>query len=161
MDKKGYPSCFDAGFQEGQSNPGTSCPGGHSTKFCNGWNAGANIGSNSKIQNPQQKLPLPSNATTNQDNVFILIVLFLLIAGLIAFKLRNRGKPKERKGFPLYIQENILRKQDHKCAHCKRLLNVVDWDHKNGDRSDNRENNCQALCPNCHAIKTRRGQSKR
>ena len=32
------------------------------------------------------------------------------------------------------------------------MLNVVDWDHKNGKRSDNTESNCQALCPNCHAI---------
>jgi hypothetical protein len=162
-DRKGYPSCFDAGFQDGQANPGTRCPSGHSIKFCNGWNAGANTGgSNSKIQNIQQKSSLPSNAKTNQDNVSIFIVLFLLIAGLIAIKLRKRGgKSKERKGFPQYVKENILRKQDHKCANCKRLLNVVDWDHKNGDRSDNREKNCQALCPTCHAIKTRRGQSKR
>ena len=50
---------------------------------------------------------------------------------------------------------------NHKCAHCKRILNVVDWDHKNGDRSNNQENNCQALCPNCHAIKTRKEQGKR
>jgi hypothetical protein len=35
------------------------------------------------------------------------------------------------------------------------LLDVVDWDHKNGKRHDNSESNCQALCPNCHAIKTR------
>jgi hypothetical protein len=85
----------------------------------------------------------------------------LLITGYIALKLRKRRKPKERRGFSQYVKENILRKQDHKCAHCKKLLNVVDWDHKNGDRSDNRESNCQALCPNCHAIKTRRAQNKR
>jgi hypothetical protein len=35
------------------------------------------------------------------------------------------------------------------------LLNVVDWDHKNGKRYDNSESNCQALCPNCRAVKTR------
>jgi len=38
---------------------------------------------------------------------------------------------------------------------CNRVLNVVDWHHKNGDRSDNRESNCVALCPNCHAVRTR------
>jgi len=37
----------------------------------------------------------------------------------------------------------------------KRLLNVVDGDHKNGKRYDNSESNCKALCPNCHAIKSR------
>ena len=30
-----------------------------------------------------------------------------------------------------------------------------DYDHKNGDRSNNKLSNCQALCPNCHAKKTR------
>lgn len=161
-DRKGYPSCFDAGFQDGQANPGTACPSGHSKKFCNGWNAGASTGSNSKIQNTQQNSPpSSSNATPNQSNVSVFIVLFLLIVGSIAFKLRKRGKSKERKGFPQHVKENNLRKQNHKCANCKRLLNVVDWDHKNGNRSENRENNCQALCPNRHAIKTHRAQSKR
>jgi hypothetical protein len=96
-DRKGYPSCFDAGYQDGQANPGTSCPSSHSKKFCNGWNAGANAVSNSKIQNSQQNSPpSSSNATPNQSNVSVFIVLFLLIVGLIAFKLRKRGKSKER-----------------------------------------------------------------
>ena len=88
------------------------------------------------------------------------IVLSLL--GLVAFTRRNkRKKSGERKGFPKYVKQNVLRKQGHKCAHCKKTLNVVDWDHKNGDRSNNKENNCQALCPNCHAVKTRKEQGKR
>jgi 5-methylcytosine-specific restriction endonuclease McrA len=86
--------------------------------------------------------------------------MFLLMTAYIALRLRKKGKPKERRGFS-QVKENVLRKQDHKCAHYKKLLNVVDWDHKNGNRSYNRESNCQALCPNCHAIKTRRAQSKR
>ncbi|MFZ0514925.1 MAG: hypothetical protein WAM14_25205, partial [Candidatus Nitrosopolaris sp.] len=44
------------------------------------------------------------------------------------------------------------------CGQKNRVLNVVDWHHRNGDRSDNRKSNCVALCPNCHAIKTRRHQ---
>jgi 5-methylcytosine-specific restriction endonuclease McrA len=32
---------------------------------------------------------------------------------------------------------------------------VWNYDHKNGDRSNNKITNCQALCPNCHAKKTR------
>jgi hypothetical protein len=31
-----------------------------------------------------------------------------------------------------------LEKQHHRCADCNRVLNVVDWHHRNGDRSDNR-----------------------
>ncbi|HXT84859.1 MAG TPA: HNH endonuclease signature motif containing protein [Verrucomicrobiae bacterium] len=86
--------------------------------------------------------------------------LILCLSGVAALKLYNKKKPDERKYFPQHIKENIIRKQDHKCAHCKKLLNVIDWDHKNGNRANNKESNCQALCPNCHAIKTRRGYSK-
>ena len=90
--------------------------------------------------------------------------LVLSVLGLVAFRRlrrRRRRKIRERKGFPNHVKENILRTQDHKCARCRKILNVVDWDHKNGDRSNNKETNCQALCPNCHAIKTRKEQSKR
>jgi len=102
----------------------------------------------------------------NHLKTFILTVLSLGIIfsllGLVAITRRNkRRKSRERKGFPRYVKQNVLRKQDHKCAHCRKTLNVVDWDHKNGDRSNNQENNCQALCPNCHAIKTRKEQGKR
>ena len=54
--------------------------------------------------------------------------------------------------------EKVLEKQHHRWADFNRVLNVVDWHHRNGDRSDNKESNCVALCPNCHAIKTRRHQ---
>jgi hypothetical protein len=33
-------------------------------------------------------------------------------------------------------------------------LGVWDYDHKDGNRSNNHARNCQALCPNCHAKKT-------
>ncbi|MEK0367332.1 MAG: HNH endonuclease signature motif containing protein [Nitrosopumilus sp.] len=30
-----------------------------------------------------------------------------------------------------------------------------DFDHTDGDRGNNNTSNCQALCPTCHALKTR------
>jgi len=33
---------------------------------------------------------------------------------------------------------------------------IWDYDHKNGNRSNNKISNCQALCPNCHAKKDKR-----
>ena len=99
---------------------------------------------------------------TNQGNeasfgVAIIIAILVIISciTLTVRKLIKRGKRRERQHFSDSVKESILRKQNHKCAQCKRILNVVDWDHKNGDRSNNNESNCQALCPNCHAIKTR------
>ena len=40
-DQPGWPSCYSLGFQAGKANPGSSCPSGHSAKYCVGWNAGA------------------------------------------------------------------------------------------------------------------------
>jgi hypothetical protein len=90
---------------------------------------------------------------------FIISVSVVIIIAAIARKFKHRsGKHKERHPFPDLVREKVLEKQHHRCADCNRVLNVVDWHHKNRDRSDNRESNCVALCPNCHAIKTRRHQ---
>jgi hypothetical protein len=82
----------------------------------------------------------------------------IIVAG-IARKIKRRGgKYSERQYFPDSIKENILDNQHHKCAYCNGLLNAVDYDHKNGDRSNNKESNCVALCPNYHAVKTRKSR---
>jgi len=36
-DQHGLPSCYSVGYADGQKNRGTSCPSGHSTEFCRGW----------------------------------------------------------------------------------------------------------------------------
>ena len=46
-DQSGWPSCYDVGYGDGQANPGTSCPSGHSDNFCGGWAAGATSSSSS------------------------------------------------------------------------------------------------------------------
>jgi hypothetical protein len=65
-----------------------------------------------------------------------------------------------RNDFSESTKLSILRIQDHKCANCSNLLNVINYDHIDGNRSNNDKSNCQALCPNCHAIKTYTAQSK-
>ena len=40
-DQAGYPSCYSVGYNDGQANPGTNCPSGHSDNFCAGWQAGS------------------------------------------------------------------------------------------------------------------------
>jgi hypothetical protein len=45
-DKSGSLSCYSIGYSDGQANPGTSCPSGHSSNFCDGWNAGAGTSGN-------------------------------------------------------------------------------------------------------------------
>jgi HNH endonuclease len=49
----------------------------------------------------------------------------------------------------------VLKDQNYKCAICKRGAGLWNYDHIDGNRSNNDISNCQALCLNCHAKKTR------
>ena len=87
----------------------------------------------------------------------IVLLLSIVVTGLVLNSLKKLRKSSNmvRKGFSQGTRERILRKQNYRCAYCRKVLKVIDYHHKNGNRSDNRESNCQALCPNCHALKTR------
>jgi hypothetical protein len=98
------------------------------------------------------------NELLHADFFFLFVFINVMLIGLIilkSYEKLKRNQPKERRGFTRLIRSKVLKKQSHKCDHCRRILTAVDFHHKNGDRSDNRERNCQALCPNCHAIETR------
>ena len=92
----------------------------------------------------------------------VILLFSILATGIVLNTLKKLKKStnKARKGFSQVTRERILRKQNHRCVYCRKNLTVIDYHHKNGNRSDNRENNCQALCPNCHAIKTRKNLIK-
>jgi hypothetical protein len=175
--------CGDAGIPDParqyitQSQKG---PSFHSDEFMEGYNDGYDdcqdptVNDNNGLDlpppdsvssltpNPADEVSVSRSIFGTSSAVFGITILFLIVLVIIAIRVKKGNKKfKERKGFSQSVQRAVLRKQDHKCAHCKRLLNVVDYDHKNGDRSDNRESNCQALCPNCHAVKTRREKNKR
>lgn len=87
----------------------------------------------------------------------IVLLLSIVVTGIVLNSLKKlkKGTNGIRKGFSQGTRERVLRKQNHRCVYCRKALKVIDYHHKNGNRSDNRESNCQALCPNCHAIKTR------
>ncbi|MDQ6863187.1 MAG: hypothetical protein M3044_05130 [Thermoproteota archaeon] len=146
--------------------------GGHTGIYCSGWTNGYTATWHDlALANPHTTNPPTTNSTTTITSPttisspttdswvtpLIVFVIVVIIIAAIARKIKHRGgKYRERQYFPDSIKENILDKQRHKCGHCNRLLNVVDYDHKDNDRSNNKESNCVALCPNCHAIKTRR-----
>jgi hypothetical protein len=93
--------------------------------------------------------------TNAPDNNAIIVFLAVVFVGLlIVLKLRGR-KHHRREHFPTYMKKEILKKQGYKCAICKKSAGVWDFDHLDGNRSNNDVSNCQALCPNCHAKKTR------
>jgi hypothetical protein len=91
-------------------------------------------------------------------NFYLFAFFIIMITSPVIMKSIDQletKRPKARRDFTRVIRDNVLKRQNYKCGHCRRILNAVDFHHKNGDRSDNRERNCQALCPNCHAIETR------
>lgn len=92
-----------------------------------------------------------------QDGVVWGVAVVFAITALIiirAAKYGRRRKSGERNPFSIETKEYAVIKQKHRRAKCDNLLNVIQYDHKNGDRSNNSKSNCQALCPNCHATKT-------
>lgn len=72
------------------------------------------------------------------------------------------GKLKKRKPFSKLTQRKTLEYQQNRCKFCGKKLKApaCDFDHIDGNRADNSISNCQALCPNCHARKTRKSITK-
>jgi len=69
---------------------------------------------------------------------------------------KSLSKPKSRCGFSKSIKDETLKRQNYRCNICDKESDVWDFDHIDGDSSNNSLENCQALCPNCHAKKTRK-----
>jgi hypothetical protein len=78
-DKKGYQSCYNLGYSDGQNASGTSCPSGHSEAYCNGYEAASLSGNSPPLsspppfygtQNPRTKINqgAESNANMNVSN---------------------------------------------------------------------------------------------
>ena len=67
----------------------------------------------------------------------------------------NHKKPK-RKSFSESVKTQVLLNQLFTCKKCYRFLDVYEFDHIDDDRSNNKASNCQALCPTCHAKKSRK-----
>lgn len=76
-DETGYPSCFSIGYSDGQNAPGTSCPTGHSTSFCKGWNAGtqsastSSSSSNSNSQNTNSSAGINGRINSGKESVVV------------------------------------------------------------------------------------------
>ena len=64
-------------------------------------------------------------------------------------KKRRREFSERDKAATLFVQNNY-------CKICGRTLEFPEYDHTDGNPSNNHIINCQALCPNCHVRKTRK-----
>ena len=74
---------------------------------------------------------------------------------------KSMEKPTKRRSFSKVTKKKVLARQHHMCIFCGNKLDVTDFDHIDGDSSNNNLNNCQAMCPNCHAKKTRNMKNRK
>jgi len=74
---------------------------------------------------------------------------------------KSMSKPTKRRRFSKSVMTKTLKLQKNKCKKCKHKLKECDFDHLDEDSSNISLNNCQALCPNCHAEKSRRKKQKK
>jgi len=82
------------------------------------------------------------------------------IKALVGLKLAQNNilttKKQTRKKFSKRTRSARLLLQNNRCMNCGYSLDVYEFDHIDGNRENNSLFNCQALCPNCHAKKTRK-----
>ena len=93
--------------------------------------------------------------TGNLDSGDIIRGSILLADMLSKDKNHDKKGKLKRRSFSQTVQKLTLRKQAYRCNMCTKKLDEVNFDHIDGTRSNNSIANCQALCPNCHAKKTR------
>jgi HNH endonuclease len=82
-------------------------------------------------------------------------LISLVILSLSFLTLFYNSQKKIRLYFATSTKKQALHKQRQKCGICGKGLAKfnIDFDHKNGNRSDNRLSNCRALCTPCHRKK--------
>jgi membrane-bound ClpP family serine protease len=82
-------------------------------------------------------------------------LISLVILSLSFLTLFYNSQKKIRLYFVTSTKKQALHKQRQKCGICGKGLAKfnIDFDHKNGNRSDNRLSNCRALCTPCHRKK--------
>ncbi len=72
----------------------------------------------------------------------------------------KKKKPGNRKAFLKSVKQAVLARQLKRCNFCRRCFPDLEFHHKDGNHSNNDISNCEALCPNCHARKTKRSKRR-
>ena len=68
---------------------------------------------------------------------------------------KDYKKQQRRRKFSKWTQAIVLDNQNECCNLCGMYYEMLEFDHIDGDKTNNSIENCQALCPNCHTRKTK------
>lgn len=106
-------------------------------------------------QSPSNKRFLVSNSPSQSNQSTGFFLFLILLAGLWVVLQQRDKRRRKRRDFPADVKKQKLHDQNYKCAICNKSAGVWDYDHIDGNRSNNKSRNLQVLCPNCHAKKSR------
>ena len=84
------------------------------------------------------------------------VIVLAELAPKNSYYTQPKPKPIRRNNFTDTTERDTVIKQDFVCNRCKEPTDYMEFHHIDGDRSNNRPSNCEALCPACHAEKTRK-----
>ena len=106
---------------------------------------------------------IPESSETEM-NIGLLVFLSIIPLAII-YKIGTKGKRGrrvKRRAFTQDTKDLVLSRQNYRCNLCGVTPQHWNFDHI-GSRGNNSPSNCQALCLDCHADKTKREnrQSKR
>jgi hypothetical protein len=97
----------------------------------------------------------------NQGGHILALIVILFALGIVLSKRKKKiyqwkKYDKPRRYFSAVVRDQVIKDQKYKCANCGVGISgaLINYDHIDGDRSNNDLSNCQALCPNCHSLKT-------
>jgi len=78
------------------------------------------------------------------------------VKSLIQYGLQPKlAKKRKRREFSESTKKRVLIRQNYRCMIDGEPLEDPQFDHIDGNPFNNHHLNCQALCPNCHAKKSR------
>lgn len=159
-----------AGYYVGLDNSGKSACRNIETNQIMGTEKSTSVSTNSKQQ--ESKTQSSYNTIQNTDEVspylwipiIILFFIFIVFFGVASVGKSGKRRYGKRRNFSYDIRQEVLRQQRYRCNDCgvpferinSKIGYLCDFDHIHR-RTSNAIENCQALCPNCHARKTREG----
>ncbi len=102
---------------------------------------------------------LQKDYNVESQNITPVFGIVLLLVGILVYdkyfkKNRRNGKGEDRHGWTENQKQEVRDRQGGVCNKCGNHPPRWEYHHKNGHSSDNRLSNCEALCPNCHSVKT-------